>query len=100
MNIQYDSQALLQGRENKRNSQENPQYGRIDGAAAKAVSGKLDKPNPRLAGIEGGRALELQRNPSEAARTDKWMSMFGMSNQGMEWNMGTMNPGPPPPEGQ
>ena len=37
-------------------------------------------------------------NPNEQARVEGWMSRFGMTNQGMQWNQAKMmmsQPAPP-----
>ena len=35
----------------------------------------------------GMRALELMNNPEAAAATDRWMNLFGTSNQGIEFKI-------------
>ena len=45
----------------------------------------LGKNNKRMAGPGGARALELMQDPEAKAKTDQWMGLFGMSNQGAEF---------------
>ena len=39
----------------------------------------------RMAGQAGERAQELMTNPLEKQRTDNWMGLFGMSNEGAQF---------------
>ena len=56
----------------------------------------LDKPKQRMAGEMGNRIMEYLTNPDEKERTDSWMAMFELSNQGQEFNQAKM--GMPPPQ--
>ena len=50
-----------------------------------------------MAGEMGARALELMNNPNEQARVNGWMSRFGLTNQGMQWNQAKMMMSQPAP---
>jgi TusA-related sulfurtransferase len=49
-----------------------------------------------MAGQEGERLMAMINDPIEAQRTQKWMNMFGLSNQGTEFNQAKMMGGMPP----
>jgi hypothetical protein len=48
-----------------------------------------------MAGQMGHRIMEYMNDPAEQARTDSWMSMFGLSNEGMQFNQAKINGGTP-----
>ena len=100
--MEFSKEALQQGQANQRASVETPEaFATIDGASQPRVGTELSKSNSRMAGEMGARALELMNNPAEKMRVDGWMAMFGMTNQGMEWNQAKMmmaQPPAPPPE--
>ena len=66
-----------------------------DGASVVKGTAKLDR-NTRMAGQEGERLMAMMNDPIEAQRTQKWMNMFGLSNQGTEFNQAKMMGGMPP----
>ena len=99
--MKYSPLDLKQGMMLRQQAQETPSsFGTIDGATDASLGGQ--QPKSRMAGQVGQRVLDLMTNPQEQARTNNWMSSFGMSNQGMEFNQARMmmaNP-QPPQEGQ
>ena len=101
--MEFSKESLQQGRANQDASVETPEsFATIDGAAQPRPGTELSKANSRMAGQQGARALELMNNPEEKMRVDGWMNMFGMTNQGMQWNQAKMmmaQPPAPPPEG-
>ena len=100
--MNYSAEAIRQGRANQAASVETPEtFATIEGSAQPRVGTELSKSNSRMAGQQGARALELMNNPEEQARVAGWMSSFGMTNQGVEWNQAKMNmsqPEQPAPE--
>ena len=100
--MDFSKEAIQQGRANQDASVETPEtFATIEGAAQPRGGTELSKGNSRMAGQMGARALELMNNPNEIARVQGWMSKFGMTNQGMEWNQAKMmmaQPAPPPEE--
>ena len=98
--MEFARENIAQGRLNQQQSQETPEsFGTIDGATVERGSMDLATGNQRMAGQQGARAVALMNNPDEAMRTEGWMHMFGMSNQGMQWNQAKMmmaQPAPPP----
>ena len=100
--MHFDKETIQQGRANQDASAETPEsFATIDGAAMPREGAELSKGNSRMAGEMGARALELMNNPNEQKRVDGWMSRFGLTNQGMQWNQAKMmmsQPGPAPEE--
>ena len=95
--MNYSAESIRQGQENQAASAETPEtFATIEGAAQPRGGYELSKGNNRMAGQVGARALTMMNNPQEQARTQGWMSRFGMSNQGMQWNQARM--GVPPQE--
>ena len=101
--MEFSKESIQQGLKNQEASLETPEnFGTIDGADVVRPSGDLDKRNSRMAGQVGSFALQLMNDPNAKMINDAWMSKFGMSNQGMEFNQARMmmaNP-QPPQEGQ
>ena len=98
--MDYSPQDLRQGMNLREQAQETPSsFGTLDGAVD-YTEGK--QPKSRMAGKMGARIADLMHNPAEIARTQQWMSQFGMSNQGMEFNQARMMMANPqaPQEGQ
>lgn len=99
----YSGEAIKQGRLNQMQTEETPEsFGTIDGATQARPSRDLATKHNRMAGEVGARAMQMMNNPEEKTRTDAWMSRFGMSNQGMQWNQAKMmmSQPAPPPEGK
>ena len=100
--MHFDKETIQQGRANQDASAETPEsFATIDGAAMPREGTELSKGNSRMAGEMGARALELMNNPNEQKRVDGWMSRFGLTNQGMQWNQAKMmmsQPAPAPEE--
>ncbi len=98
--MNYSPQDIKQGLELKNQAEENPSnFGILDGATERVAKGVVGK--SRMAGPTGARASALMNDPIEKQRTDNWMNMFGLSNQGMEFNQARMmmaNPQPQPQE--
>jgi hypothetical protein len=89
--MNFSKEAIQQGRANQAASAETPEtFSTIDGAASAQGGTNLSKSNNRMAGEVGAYALQMMNDPQEKARVDGWMSRFGMSNQGMEWNQAKM----------
>ena len=89
--MNYSKEAIQQGRLNQEASAETPEtFGTIDGAAQYRPQREMSIQNNRMAGTVGARALAMMNNPEEIERTADWMAKFGMSNQGVDWNMGKM----------
>ena len=81
---------------NQAKSQDTPNtFGTESGADQVTQMSKLDKPKQRMAGQMGNRILEYMNDPAEQARTDSWMDMFSLSNQGLQFNQAKINGGTP-----
>ena len=89
--MEFSKESIQQGRANQDASVETPEtFATIEGASQPREGTELSKGNSRMAGEMGARALELMNNPNEQVRVQNWMSRFGMTNQGMEWNQAKM----------
>lgn len=98
--MRFSKEAIQQGRMNQEASSETPEtFGMLDGVAQYRPGRELSIQNNRMAGTVGARALAMMNNPEEIKRTADWMAQFGMSNQGVDWNMGKMGGMMPPPAG-
>ena len=96
MQIEYSQSGVAQGRLNQAKAQEEPNtFATESGTDNVTQMSKLDKPKQRMAGEMGNRIMEYMNDPAEQARTDSWMSMFGLSNQGMAFNQAKINGAPP-----
>ena len=94
--MKFASQDILNGQRNEEKQKENPNsFGELNGSAVVNPDGQM-KTKSRMAGQQGQRAMEMMTDPEEQARTASWMKMFGLSNQGAEWNQAKM--GLPPQE--
>ena len=97
MDMNYSQASVTQGRANQAKAEEQPNtFFTTNGIDQISQRSSLDRPTQRMAGQFGHRALEYMNDPAEQSRTDAWMDMFGMSNQGMEFNQAKMNGGMPP----
>ena len=95
----FDASAIKQGQANQAASAETPEaFATMDGAVVPREGPELSSANRRMAGQVGARALAMMNNPAEQARTEGWMSRFGMSNQGAEWNQAKMMMTQPQPQ--
>lgn len=89
--MEFSKESIQQGRANQDASVETPEtFTTIEGASQPRGGTELSKGNSRMAGEMGARALELMNNPNEQVRVQNWMSRFGMTNQGMQWNQAKM----------
>ena len=89
--MEFSKESLQQGQANRDASVETPEtFATIEGASQPWGGTELSKGNSRMAGEMGARALELMNNPNEQVRVQNWMSRFGMTNQGMQWNQAKM----------
>ena len=70
-------------------------FTRESGAEQVTQMSALDKPKQRMAGQMGHRIMEYMNDPAEQARTESWMQMFGLSNQGMQFNQAKIKGMPP-----
>ena len=96
MKIDYSQSGVAQGRINQAKAKDTPNtFGTESGADQVTQMSKLDKPKQRMAGQMGHRIMEYLNDPAEQSRTDSWMDMFGLSNQGMEFNMAKIKGAPP-----
>ena len=94
--MKFESQDILNGQRNEQKQKENPNsFGELNGSAVVNPDGQM-KSKSRMAGQQGQRAMEMMNNPEEQQRTASWMRMFGLSNQGAEWNQAKMGL---PPQG-
>ena len=97
MKIDYSQSTVAQGRINQAKAKEQPNTFAIENGAVDVTQmNSLDKPKQRMAGKMGHRALEYLNDPAEQARTDAWMEMFELSNEGVAFNEAKMNGGMPP----
>ena len=95
MKINYSQTGVAQGRINQAKAQDTPNtFGTESGADQVTQMSKLDKPKQRMAGQMGHRVLEYMNDPQEQARTDSWMSMFELSNEGQQFNQAKMGGAP------
>ena len=102
--MKYSRENIKQGILNQQASIETPDsFATIDGATVPGQGLELSSAHQRMAGKQGARALAMMNNPEERARTDNWMNMFRLSNQGLEFDrarqMATAPPPPPESEG-
>jgi len=89
--MDYTRESLRQGLKNQEASAETADsFSTVDGAAQTRLTSDLGSKNTRMAGPVGARALELMNDPSAKVANDNWMSRFGLSNQGMEFNQAKM----------
>ena len=96
MKIDYSQSGVAQGRINQAKQKETPNtFTRESGVEQVTQMSALDKPKQRMAGQMGHRIMEYMNDPAEQARTDSWMEMFGLSNQGMSFNSAKINGAPP-----
>ena len=96
MNIPYSQTGVAQGRINQAKAKDTPNtFGTESGADSVTQMSKLDKPKQRMAGQVGHRLLEYINDPVEKSRTDSWMSMFSLSNEGTMFNQAKMGGAPP-----
>ena len=96
MKIPYTQTGVAQGRINQAKAKEEPNTFATDSGADNVTQiSRMDKPKQRMAGQMGNRVMEYMNDPAEMARTDSWMSMFGLSNEGQQFNQAKMNGGTP-----
>ena len=96
MRLDYTQSGVAQGRINQAKQKEAPNtFTRESGAEQVTQMSNLDKPKQRMAGQMGHRIMEYMNDPAEQARTDSWMSMFGLSNQGAAFNQAKISGAPP-----
>ena len=89
--MNYDSSTILNGRLNQKKAEETPTTFSSDQGVSRAeTGGRLDIQNQRMAGQEGARFVQMMLNPTERARTARWMDSFSRSNEGMQFNQAKM----------
>ena len=89
--MDFTRESLRQGLKNQEASAETADsFSTIDGAAQTRLTSDLDRKSTRMAGPVGARALQLMSDPAAQAANNGWMSRFGLSNQGMEFNQAKM----------
>ena len=87
--MNYSAQDLQQGLKLKKQSEETPSsFGTNEGAVERTESAGFGK--SRMAGQTGARIIQLMNDPVEAQRTMNWMSQFGLTNEGMQFNQAKM----------
>ena len=87
--MNYSTQDIQQGNRLKTQAEETPtNFGTVDGATERPESTGFGK--TRFAGQKGARMIELMQDPTEAQRTMNWMSQFGLTNEGMQFNQAKM----------
>jgi hypothetical protein len=95
--MDYSPQDIQQGNRLKIQAEETPQnFGTVDGAIERPESAGFGK--TRFAGQKGARIIELMQDPVEAQRTQNWMTQFGLSNEGMQFNQARMMMANPQPQ--
>ena len=95
--MDYSPQDIQQGNKLKNQAEETPQnFGTVDGAIERPESAGFGK--TRFAGQKGARIIELMQDPVEAQRTMNWMTQFGLSNEGMQFNQARMMMANPQPQ--
>ena len=96
MKMDYTQSGVAQGRINQAKQKEAPNtFTRESGAEQVTQMSSLDKPKQRMAGVMGHRIMEYLQDPAEQERTNSWMEMFGLSNEGMQFNQAKINGAPP-----
>ena len=96
MKIPYSQTGVAQGRMNQAKAKEEPNtFGTESGADHVTQMSKMDKPKQRMAGQVPERIKDYLYDSAERARTDSWMEMFGLSNEGMQFNQAKINGAPP-----
>ena len=93
MKIDYSQSGVAQGRINQAKSKDAPNTFGTESGADQVT--QLDKPKQRMAGQMGHRIMEYMNDPAEQERTNSWMDMFGLSNQGMAFNQAKIKGMPP-----
>ena len=100
MSLNYDRQTLIEGNKLRAQASERPStFAEYNGAVDVIPADKT-----RMAGSMGVRAIELMTNPQAAKQTEAWMSQFGQSVPGYEFNQAKMieaqaaQPAPPSEE--
>jgi hypothetical protein len=98
--MKYSPEDLSQGLNLKRQAEETPtNFGILDSATERPTGENFGK--SRMAGAVGERALQMINDPNEQKRVSNWMSQFGMTNEGMQFNQARMmiqNPEPQQPQ--
>lgn len=95
MNFDYSNIGVIQGRANQDKAKENPNtFATESGAENITQATELDRPKQRMAGQVGHRIMEYMNDPEEQARTDNWMQMFELSNEGQIFNQAKMGGAP------
>ena len=98
--MKYSPNDIFQGTTVQQKAAETPTtFATQEGQAQVLPSKGFGK--SRMAGPVGNRAMQMMNDPNEKARTDNWMSAFGLSNQGNEFNQARMmmaNPQPQQPQ--
>ena len=86
MNLEYDRASILQGNKLRRENEERPvTFAEYNGATDPIPPADMDITNRRMAGPVGARARELATNPAAQAYANRWMNMFGLSNNGAQF---------------
>jgi hypothetical protein len=94
--MNYTPEDIRHGQRVKAEAVETPSsFSMIDGSAQQG-----EAPKNRMAGPMGERAMQMMNDPNEMKRTQNWLQMFGMSNEGMQFNQAKMMMSAPQPQQQ
>ena len=86
MTVRYDRQTLIEGNKLRAQAAERPAtFAEYNGAVNVQPADTT-----RMAGSGGVRAMELMTNPQAMKQTEAWMSQFGQSVPGYEFNQAKM----------
>lgn len=80
--MKYTANEVLQGIARQEEAKETDQS---------FTQGNFDQTKPRMAGATGARAVQLMNDPTERALTDRWMGLFGLSNEGAQFEQAKIN---------
>ncbi len=95
MNFNYSDANVSQGRENQNRTRETPAtFATSSGAEDIRQQTRMDVPKQRMAGQVGSRLMDYMTDPNEKVRTDSWMGMFELSNEGQMFNQAKMGGAP------
>ena len=90
--MEYNPEQVRHGNRAREEAKEHPAtFATYNGEADVLPEDNLVRTNAvRKAGPGGRRALELMTNPVAQKETADWMSLFGQSNEGMQFNNAAM----------
>ena len=93
--MDFSRESLRMGLKNQEAQEETPEsFATMDGADVVTTEKDLVT-GKRMAGPVGAFALRMMNDQQTASAVEGWMSRFGMSNQGAEFNQAKMGGVPP-----